>query len=117
MRPDSSTDCTVRVALGACPGRVAGTGAFHTAAVRCRIASRNQKPRPNLTPTPMKCVQCSLRIEPGDLVVFMRGDLFHLTCWRIVASNVRIEESAKLKRQSRDLIAKSQAKVRRTTTE
>ena len=66
-----------------------------------------------LIPTPAKCAQCSLRIEAGDLVVFMHGDLFHRACWRILASNIRIEESAKLKKQSRDLIAEARATVPR----
>jgi len=75
------------------------------------MTSDEQKPVPKLILTPAKCAQCSLRIEAGDLVVFMHGDLFHRTCWRILASNIRIEESAKLKKQSRDLIAEARAKV------
>ena len=76
------------------------------------MASHDQNPQPHRT-TPGKCAQCSLRIESGDLVVFMHGELFHRACWRIVASNVRIEESAKLKRQSRDLIAESKQRLAR----
>ena len=61
------------------------------------MATRKPQSQPIRISTSAKCAQCSMRIEAGDLVVFMHGDLFHRACWRILVSYVRIEESAKLR--------------------
>ena len=59
-----------------------------------------------------KCAQCGLRVEAGDLVVFLLGDLFHRACWRILVSTKRIGESGQRRRRSRDLIDEARKRTK-----
>jgi hypothetical protein len=51
-----------------------------------------------------KCALCSFPILDGELVVLEQGDLFHKPRLRIAKSNERMEETAQLRKRSREMI-------------